>query len=102
MSRCGRKSTKFSNRIHKIGEGFYCITRRKVAEHAHVQLFYTPLWFARTDTEKPTQIAVIYTVLLLSKNENECQSGAEDSSEQKTPLMRRGCLVMQGSEMGAT
>lgn len=27
-------------------------------------------------------------LLLLSENENECQSSAEDSSEQKTPLMR--------------
>lgn len=62
-----------------------CTTRRKVAECAHVQLFYTPLWFARIDTEKPTQIA---DLLLLSKNENECQSSAEARSEQKTPLMR--------------
>lgn len=64
---------------------FYCITRKKVAERACAAFLHATLvcmyWRRKTNADSTD-------LLWLSKNESECQSGAEDSSAQKAALTK--------------
>lgn len=68
----------------------------KVAERAHVQLFYTPLWFACIDREKATLIALTcYYYPRMKTNVKAVPRRAANRNHRSW-----GCLVMQHLKWG--